>query len=124
MKTLEMLPPGATLSHEKGMSPKSENPTGPCTCARNSRLRMGPGQHAQKTHAVYSGMYSRQESPNSGAPRKPIAAALSIRQTAGWPSANQVRRSDSPLTRNAAPESVRLTILRAKLKSAIRVFRD
>ena len=38
-KASEMLPLSATLSHEKSMSPKSESPTRPCTCARNFRLR-------------------------------------------------------------------------------------
>ena len=86
-KAFEMLPLCATLSHEKSMSPKSESPTRPGTCATDFRLRGGPGQHAQKTHAVYSGMYSRQESPNSGALPKPIAAALSIERSAKWPGA-------------------------------------
>ena len=57
-KTQEMLPLSATLSHERRMSPKSGNPTRHCTCAKDCRLCRGPGQHAQKTHAVYSGLYS------------------------------------------------------------------
>ena len=77
-RALEMLPPSATLSHGKSMSSKSGNPTRSSTCARNLGLRRGPGQHAQKTHAVYSRMYSRQESPKSRAPINTIAAELSI----------------------------------------------
>ena len=86
-ETQEMLPLSARLSHEENMSPKSGNPNRPFTCAKDFRLRRGPGQHAQKTHAVYTGMYSRQESSKSRAPPKPHAAALSIERSDGWPGA-------------------------------------
>ena len=117
-KSLKMLPPSATLSHAKSMSPKSENPTRPCTCARKLRLPRGLGQHAKKAHRVQWNVQYAKE------PNVRRAAARSIGRSAGWPGAAWSIESIAALARNAAPESVRLNILRAKLKSAVPVFRD
>ena len=69
-------------------------PNSPLHLRKEFPPRQGPGQHAQKTHTVYSRMYSIQESLNSVAPPNSIAAALSIERSTGWPSANLVRPSD------------------------------
>ena len=101
---------------------ETQKPDSPCTCARNFRLRRGPGQHAKKHTPCTVGctVGKRVQVKSAAHANRRRAVDRAIGRMAG--------RATGPsqiagLARNAASEPIRMTALLAKLKSAIRVFR-